>query len=226
MFQMKLLSRLASVAVVASGAIVFQVASPVEAAIFDFTTLPIGNQIVKTVIDSGVTLLVSDSDSTGNNSGTLETSLGSTGGLCAYAVAAGNPRCGYGPTGAVSSFQLKFDKAVSISSFVVSTFNNNLMDDGTLSLSLDGINFSPTTFSSTGNVSLATAFSAAANQPIFVQTAASIASGNSSGTALIRLSSLTAQERVPAPLPLLGAAAGFRFSRKIRQRISASALKG
>ena len=223
---MKLLSRLASVALVASGAVVLQVASPVEAAIFDFTTLPIGNQSVKTFIDSGVTLLVSDSDSTGNNLNTLETSLDPSGGLCAYAVAAGNARCGYGPSGAVSSFQLKFDKAVSISSFMVSTFNPTLMNDGTLSLSLDGINFSPTTFSSTGDQALATPFSAAANQTIFVRTSASAASGNSTGTALIRLSSLTAQERVPAPLPLLGAAAGFRFSRKIRQRISASAMKG
>ena len=95
---------------------------------------------------------------------------------------------------------------------------------------LESINFSPTTFNSIGNVSLATAFSAAANQPIFVRTSASIASGNTSGSALIRLSSLTAQEQVsaqvPAPLPLLGAAVGFRFSRKIRQRISARALKG
>lgn len=224
---MKIFGRIASVAIAASGATLFQIASPVKAATFNFLSSPTGNQTTKQFLDSGVLLTISNSNSTGNNQNTLEsTSTSETGGLCAFAVSAGTGRCGYGPAGAVSSFQLKFDKAVSISSFVVSTLNNVLMDDGTLSLSLDGIDFSPTTFSSTGNVSLATAFSAAANQPIFVQTSASIASGNSSGTALIRLSSLTAQERVPAPLPLLGAAAGFRFSRKIRQRISASALKG
>lgn len=206
----------------------FQVASPVEAAVFDFLAPPNGNQATKTFLDSGLVLDILNSNSTGVNPNTLENnSTQVTGGLCAFAVAAGTPRCGYGSSGGISSFQLKFDKAVSITSFVVSTFNTTLMNDGTLSLSLDDVNFTPTTFSLIGNVSLANAFSAAANQTIFVRTSASIATDNTSGSALIRLSSLTAQEQqVPAPLPLLGAAVAFRISRRIRQRISASALRG
>lgn len=91
---------------------------------------------------------------------------------------------------------------------------------------MDDINFNPTTFTSAGTFSLATSLIAAANQPIYVRTSATIASGNTSGSALIRLSSLTAHEQVPAPLPLMGAAVSFGLSRRIRQRISSASLKG
>ena len=226
--QMNSFIRLASVGLIASGATLFQLASPVVAATFNFTTGPAGNQSVKSFIDSGITLTVSDSNSTGLNPLTIETASTNVG-LCAYAVTTpSTPRCGYGfgLGDGISSFKLTFDKAVTLSSFAVSTFNSILMDNGTLSFSLDGINFSPTVFASTGTVPLATSLSAAANQPIYVRSSATIASGNTSGSALIRLSSLTAHEQVPAPLPLIGAAVGFGLSRKIRQRISAASLNG
>jgi hypothetical protein len=199
------------------------------AATFDFTTGTTGNQAIKSFVDSGITLTVSDSNSTGLNPLTSETTSTNPGGLCAYAVTTlSTPRCGYGNGSGdgISSFKLTFDKAVTLSSFAVSIFNSNLMDNGTLSFSLDGINFSPTVFASTGTVSLATSLFAAANQPIYVRSSATIASDNTSGSALIRLSSLTAHEQVPAPLPLIGAAVGFGLSRKIRQRISAASLNG
>lgn len=223
------LVRLASVAIVASGATLSQLASPAVAATFDFGQGSTGNQTVKSFIDSGITLTVSDSNSTGSNPLTVETTNISPKGLCAYAVTTpSTPRCGYsnGIGDGISSFKLTFDKAVSVSSFVVSSFNTNLMDDGTLSFSLDDINFNPTTFTSAGTFSLATSLIAAANQPIYVRTSATIASGNTSGSALIRLSSLTAHEQVPAPLPLMGAAVSFGLSRRIRQRISSASLKG
>jgi hypothetical protein len=221
--------RLASVTLIASGATFFQLESPVVAATFDFTAGTTGNQSVKSFVDSGITLTVSDSNSTGLNPLTAETTSTNPGGLCAYAVTTpSTPRCGYGNGSGdgISSFKLTFDKAVTLSSFAVSNFNSNLMANGTLSFSLDGTNFSPTVFASTGTVSLATSLFAAANQPIYVRSSATIASGNTSGSALIRLSSLTAHEQVPAPLPLIGAAVGFGLSRKIRQRISAASLNG
>jgi len=221
--------RFASVAFVISGTTLFHLASPAVAATFDFTTGTTGNQSIKTFIDSGITLTISDSNSTGTNPLTSETTSSNPGGLCAYAVTTfPTPRCGYGNGlgDGISSFKLTFDKAVSLSSFEVSIFNSNLMNDGTLSFSLDGINFIPTTFSSTGTVSIASSLLASANQPIYVRSSATIASGNTSGSALIRLSRLTAREQaqVPAPLPLVGAAVGFGLSRKIRQRISAASL--
>lgn len=222
--------RLASVALVASGATLFHFASPAVAATFDFTTGPTGNQTIKSFVDSGITLTVSDSNSTGTKPLALETINTSPGGLCAYAVTTlEKPRCGYGKGSGngISRFKLTFDKSVSVISFVVSIFNPVLMNDGTLSFSLDGTNFNPTTFFSIGNFSLATSLIAAANQPIYVKTSATIASGNTSGSALIRIGSLTASEQVPvpAPLPVLGAAVGFGLSRKIRRRISATSLK-
>jgi hypothetical protein len=185
-------TRFASVAFVVSGATLLHLASPAVAATFDFTTGTTGNQSIKTFIDSGITLTISDSNSTGNNPLTSETTSINPGGLCAYAVTTSSaPRCGYGNGAAdgISSFKLTFDKAVTVSSFAVSNFNSNLMDNGTLSFSLDGTNFSPTVFDSTGTVSLATSLFAAANQPIYVRSSATIASGNTSGSALIRVSS-------------------------------------
>jgi hypothetical protein len=213
--------------IVSSSVIPLQLSSVVNAATFDFRTEPFGNQTIKSFLESDITLIISDSNSTGVNPNSDQTisSNNLSRGFCAYAVTTfETPRCGYGNKlgGGISRFKLTFDKAVSITSFVVSTFNPILMSVGALSFSLDGANFgSDTTFTSIGFVSLPTSVFAAANQPIFVRTSATIASGNSSGSALIRLSSLTAQEQVPAPSPFLGAAVGFRLSRRIRQRIIA-----
>jgi hypothetical protein len=212
--------------IVSSIVIPLHLSPVVNAATFDFRTEPFGNQTIKSFLESDITLIISDSNSTGvnpNSDQTISTNLSR--GFCAYAVTTfETPRCGYGNKlgGGISRFKLTFDKAVSITSFVVSTFNPILMSVGALSFSLDGTNFSSdTTFTSIGFVSLPTSVLAAANQPIIVRTSATIASGNSSGSALIRLSSLTAQEQVPAPSPFLGAAVGFRLSRRIRQRIIA-----
>jgi hypothetical protein len=74
-------------------------------------------------------------------------------------------------------------------------------------------------FNTAGTKTLSSLFAAPANQIIYVQTSG-IASGINGG--LFRLSSLRTAE-VPAPLPLLGAALGFRVSRRIRKRIGLAA---
>ena len=230
--QMKPYNRSALVVAVigASSLISLELASAVNAATFDFRAEPFGNQSIKTFLDSGIVLTLSEANSIGINSGSDETiSTNLARGLCAYAVTTlETPRCGYGKMryGGISSFKLSFDKPVSIISFVVSTFNPILMSVGSVSFSLDGTNISSDTiFTSIGLVSLRSSLFAAANQPIYIRTSATTASGNSSGSALIRLSSLTANEQVPAPLPVLGVAVWFRLSRRIRQRISASSHK-
>jgi hypothetical protein len=140
-------------------------------------------------------------------------------GLCAWAEVGGNNgRCGYGTVNGngISSFQLKFDKAVAIESFDVGI---NELSSGSVAFSLDNSVFTTVSFNTAGTKTLSSLFAAAANQTIYVQTA-----GTPSGTngGLIRLSSLRTAE-VPAPLPLLGAALGFRVSRRIRKRIGLAA---
>jgi hypothetical protein len=217
---MKSLNRLWGFALVASGATLVQLASPVQAAVFDFTIGTPSNSPTKTYSASGITLEASNSNSSGTNPLTLNgPGTVSPLGLCAWAEVGGNNgRCGYGTVNGngISSFQLKFDKAVAIESFDVGI---NELSSGSVAFSLDNSVFTTVSFNTAGTKTLSSLFAAAANQTIYVQTA-----GTPSGTngGLIRLSSLRTAE-VPAPLPLLGAALGFRVSRRIRKRIGLAA---
>jgi hypothetical protein len=217
---MKSLNHLWSFGLVASGATLIQFASPVQAAVFDFNVGASSNSAIKTYSASGITLDASNSNSTGSNPGTLNgPGTSSPLGLCAWTVVGnGIGRCGYGNSNGsgVSSFQLKFDKAVAIESFDVGI---NELSSGSIAFSLDNSVFTTVSFNTAGTKTLSNLFAAAANQTIFVQT-----SGTPSGIngGLIRLSSLRTAE-APAPLPLLGAALGFRVSRRIRKRIGLAA---
>jgi hypothetical protein len=225
---MKISQRLAGVAFVCTGIALSQLFSTAGAATFDLTSGVPGNQTIKSYLDNSntITLEAFGSNSTGNNVSTLN-GPGSVApfGLCAFAVVTNIGRCGYGNVAGsgVSSFQLKFDKAVSIKAFDVSSLDG--LSAGSVGFSLDNINFTTTNFSTTGSQTLASVFSVAANQPIFVQTAGiANARGEETGS-LFRFGSLTTTEQVPAPLPILGAAIGFRFSRRIRKRIGAASLQ-
>jgi hypothetical protein len=217
---MKSLNRLWSFGLVVSGATLIQFASPVQAAVFDFNVGTSSNSAIKTYSASGITLNASNSNSTGSNPGTLNgPGTSSPLGLCAWTVVgSGIGRCGYGNVNGsgVSRFQLKFDKAVAIESFDVGI---NELSSGSIAFSLDNSVFTTVSFNTAGTKTLSSLFAAAANQTIFVQT-----SGTPSGAngGLIRLSSLRTAE-APAPLPLLGAALGFRVSRRIRKRIGLAA---
>jgi hypothetical protein len=217
---MKSPNRLWNFALLASGATLIQFASPVQAAVFDFTTGTSSNSATKSYSSSGITLEASNSNSTGNNPGTLNgPGTVSPLGLCAWTVVGGGAgRCGYGTLNGsgISSFQLKFDKAVAIESFVVGI---NELTSGSIGFSLDNSVFNTVNFNTAGTKTLSSLFAAPANQIIYVQTSG-IASGINGG--LFRLSSLRTAE-VPAPLPLLGAALGFRVSRRIRKRIGLAA---
>jgi len=226
-FKMKIFQQFAGAAFVVTGIALSQLVSPAGAATFNFNTGPSGNQSVKSYLDSGVTLQAFNSNSSGNNPVTIN-GPGSVSpfGLCAFAVVAGQSgRCGYGNVAGsgVSSFQLKFDKAVSIKAFDVSSLDG--LSAGSVGFSLDNTTFTTTNFSATGSQTLASVFSVAANQPVYVQTSGVINGYGRESGSLIRLGSLTTTEQVPAPLPILGAAIGFRFSRRIRKRIGAASLQ-
>jgi len=217
---MKSLNRLWNFALVASGATLIQFASPVQAAVFDFTTGTSSNSATKSYSSSGITLEASNSNSTGNNPATLNgPGTVSPLGLCAWTVVGGAAgRCGYGTLdgSGISSFQLKFDKAVAIESFDVGI---NELSTGSIAFSLDNSVFTTVNFNTAGTKTLSSLFAVAANQTVYVQTSGT-PSGSSGG--LFRLGSLRTAE-VPAPLPLLGAALGFRVSRRIRKRIGLAA---
>ena len=219
---MKTFRNCLSIAVLATGFNLIQLGAPADAATFDFLTVANGNYTIKSFLDSGITLDVLGSNSTGNNPGTINVPGNPPlTGLCAWAyVDGGGGRCGYGTsTGSgISTFQLKFDKAVNISSLNVSAFDG--LSSGSIGFSLDNSIFNTININSVGDNSLASVFSASANQTIYVQSSGAI-SGSEGG--VIRLGSLTATEQTPAPLPIFGAAAGFRISRQIRNRIRLAA---
>jgi hypothetical protein len=203
----------------------FLQAASVKAATFNFLSGTSSNDSIKSFLDSGVNLDVSSSNSTGNNPNTIN-SPGNPPltGLCVFAVVGnGLGRCGYGatsPTNGISSFQLKFDKPVEITTFDVSAFDT--LSSGSIKFSLDNSIFNSVNVTGTGTQALANRFFAAANQTIYVQTTGTV-SGSTGG--LIRLGSLTAveQAQTPAPLPILGAALGFRVSRRLRKRVDLAA---
>lgn len=125
----------------------------------------------------------------------------------------------------ISRFQLTFDQAVSISSFNINAVDG--VSSGSLGFSIDNIVFNTTSFTGSGNQTLASLFNVGANQPIFVRTAATTIGSNGG---VIRLGSLTTVQAplspAPAPLPILGVAVGFRLSRGIRKRIGLASSHG
>lgn len=219
---MKSLNRLWSFTLVATGAALVQFASPVQAAVFDFTAGASSNSATKSYSASGITLEASNSNATASNAnaGTLNGPGTTTPlGLCAWTVVGGSVgRCGYGPVNGngISSFQFKFDKAVAIESFDVGI---NELSAGSIAFSLDNSVFTTVNFNTAGTKTLSSLFAVAANQTVYVQTSGT-PSGASGG--LFRLGSLRTAE-APAPLPILGAALGFRVSRRIRKRIGLAA---
>ncbi|MFN9644322.1 MAG: hypothetical protein ACK6BG_04200 [Cyanobacteriota bacterium] len=217
--------RLIPALLIGTGVVFFQSHSPAQAAVFDLTSLTSTNASIKTVLDSGITLTVSNSNSTGNNPKTININEH---GLCAFAATGTSNigRCGYGTGGGsnvgVSSFQLAFNKPINFNSFAISDFDNANspanITSGTIRFSLDNSTFSPITFTGTGTYSLPSLFQGlAANQTIYVQTSAVFA--NALNTGNFRLNNLNATE-VPGPLPILGAGAAFSMTRKFR-RLSA-----
>jgi hypothetical protein len=199
-----------------AGVAMLQFPSAGQAAVFTLTSGSSSNTTVKTFIDSGMTLTIDGANSTGDTPGTLNTS---SAGLCAWTLVNSSAgRCGYGttPGTGITAFKLSFDKAIAFNSFDVSVFETASISQGTIGFSLDGTNFTNFTFNGTGTIPVA--FQALTpNQPIYVQTSATLQSGSDTG--IFRLGSMDVRE-VPGPLPLLSVGAALGMTQKCR-RLSA-----
>lgn len=197
-----------------AGVAMLQFPAAGQAAVFDLATPPLGNESIKTYIDSGMTLTVRNSNSTGDNANTVNTTLQ---GLCAWTLANSSAgRCGYGntPVGIkVSAFQLSFNQPISFNSFNVSAFEGVSISQGTVAFSLDNVNFTSFSFNSTGDVPV-TFQALIPNQTIFVQTSATLQPGSDTG--LFRLGEINVQQEVPGPLPLLSVGAALGMTKKCR----------
>jgi hypothetical protein len=230
---MKSFTRLLNFVALTSGAILVQLASPVEAATFDFASPASSNDSLKSYLDNSIYLEVSNSNSTGNNIPNNNTLNTRPDGLCAWSAAgtSGQGRCGYGnaTNSGISGFTFKFDKPTTITSFEISSFQTAVnptteLTQGSIEFSLDNLVFSPVNFNSTGVKSFS--FFAPANQLVYVKTTGTFTAENTLQTGEIRLRYLTTTEPSPAPLPIIGAAVGFRFSRQIRKRIGLDPRRG
>ncbi len=189
-----------------------------SAKVFVTTSPSSTNQSSAPFTSNGVTLTISNSNSTGNNPNTVNTNPT---GLCAWTAVGTSAvgRCGYGTSASagVSAFQLSFSAPVTLSSFRIAGFESANISQGSLGFSLDNSNFTDFTFSSDGDV--AVNFAAGQNQPIFLRTSATFNAGADTG--IFRISQFTTQESAPAPLSILGAAAAFGWSRRIKRKLAA-----
>jgi hypothetical protein len=207
-------------------------AAPVKAvSIFNFTTPVSTNTPSRTFIDdpTGFSVTFDNSNSVGKNPGTFNTD---TQGMCVYsyigATSIGKPSvCNYGRKvgSGITSFQLSFNRPALIQGFEIGQFASALTTNGkpvlrrgTIGFSLDNINFTSYSFKSAGFV--AADFAADPGQTVYVQTSARFRRGADPDTSVIRVRSFSVQE-VPGPLPALGLAAAFGWSRKLRKKIAA-----
>ena len=193
-----------------------------QAYVIDFTSNPAGNvsSALFPSTPTGINLTASNPVTFGTPAPT--TFNAGAAGLCAWAESGGPlaPRCGYSTAGqGIEGFKFKFDQPTTINSFLLASGAGvQNIASATLGFSLDGVNFTNSTTFADANagsvVSLTTPFFAPAGANIFVRTSATLAPNSLGG--VVRIAELNA---VPGPLPILGAAGVFGWSRKLRRRI-------
>ncbi|MFN5696759.1 MAG: hypothetical protein ACK486_06975, partial [Cyanobacteriota bacterium] len=203
-------------------------AAEARTAVIKFTSDPRTTTSTRDFTDNGIT--VTADNAVGNNLGT-DAGFGSGGintdlknGLCSY-LKSGNPaKCQYGPAGGVFlyGYDLTVDTAVEFRSFDITRGKG--LSSGTIKFSAPGVADQTFSFENplgTGkNVFskvFAPGFFVNAFVPVTVLTTGVVISDPEGGS--FRINNLEIAE-VPAPLPLLGAAAAFGWSRRIRRRIS------
>jgi hypothetical protein len=134
-------------------------------------------------------------------------------------------RCGYtlanGATLAsqLSGLQFSFDSNVTLKSFNIGQFTG--ISGGSIRFQSGGLD-QTLNISNTGDVNFTSPFYVPIGQAVTLTTTAILAPSNGSGN--FRIQSFTVDTAntaaSPGPLPILGAAVGFRFCRQIRKRIS------
>jgi hypothetical protein len=143
-------------------------------------------------------------------------------GLCAFAQNnSDGRRCAYLASPStdatqLTGFKLSFNKSVFITGFDIGLFDNPNLNSGTITFGT-----SPSvSFSSTGFKSLSGPLLVEENTPLSIVTAGDFVNTANPG-GLFRIQSLTVEE-VPGPLPLLGAASAFAYSRKLRSKVKSN----
>lgn len=189
---------------------------------FNVTKTPEINDSTFSFPQSGVTLNVSNPTGTAAGFTTLNSSPS---GLCAF-VAIGNTgsRCNYGPSGSAGNpgigekfngFTLSFDKPGQLNSVLASLLSAVNSPSITFTAGTQTQTFS--NFSVGDTLNFTTPFSLAANESVNVATAGSGVGPNGSG--VFRINNVNYTE-VPGPIGYLGAAAAFRYSRRIKSKLS------
>jgi hypothetical protein len=146
-------------------------------------------------------------------------------GLCVWAQngsGGGDTRCGLvdppaDTTSNLTGLSFSFSKPVILTGLTVSQFDN--LNSGSLQIgSSPAVNFTGVGFNPLSDVFVN------ANTPISLASLGNLAFAPNSG--IIRLSSLQFKDGVPVPgpLPLLGAATAFTFSRRLRKKIKSNSL--
>jgi hypothetical protein len=207
----------------AVGAVVFSASAGSAAVVTTFSltnsspvNVPTANYIESS---NGITLTVNNAQ--GTDLPTAGGITGNTSGICAFiqnSTGDGNRRCGYiegvagtSTSSVLNSVDFSFNKNIFLRNFNVSGLN----DVSSATLNFGSQSF---TVTSAGIQNFTGDFLVNANTPIQLTT--NSVSFNSGSSGAVRISNLNVEE-VPGPLPLLGAASAFVYSRKLRQKISA-----
>lgn len=168
---------------------------------------------------SGINLTIDNA--VGNDLPTDGGIVGNGAGLCSFiqnSTAPGGFRCGYtSPFGAtasssLTSFDFTFSSDVFLRSFNVSALNG--VNSALLSFGAQNFNIT-----SIGVQNFSGNYLVSQGTPVTLSTSSVVFADGLGGA--VRISDLEVEE-VPGPLPLLGAASAFAYSRKLRKKISAS----
>ena len=147
--------------------------------------------------------------------------VGNAAGLCSFiqnANDSGGFRCGYNAlsgataSSSLTSFDFTFSSDVFLRSFNVSALNG--VNSALLSFGAQNFNIT-----STGVQNFSGNYLVSQGTPVTLSTSSVVFADGLGGA--VRISDLQVEE-VPGPLPLLGAASAFAYSRKLRKKISAS----
>lgn len=208
-------------------------AAQARVAVIKFTSDPRLTTTTRSYTDNGITVTADnpvgdnlDTDA-GFGSGGINTDLKN--GLCSYLESGDPAKCQYGTTKGVylHGYTLTVDTGVDFRSFDITRGRG--LSSGTITFSAPGVadqTFSFENPTGTGkNVFskvFAPGFFVNAFAPVTVRTTGVVIDSAAGGS--FRINNLEIAE-VPAPMPLLGAAAAFGWSRRMRRRISQGSTK-
>jgi hypothetical protein len=170
---------------------------------------------------SAVTFSVSNPNPAFNSVGGVNTT---SSGLCAWAqvgTQAGSGRCGFDVDNGFSGQTLNLLQGVFDKSVILKSFSIGQVAAGTSGGQITFLNGPlQETFniSGTGSYDFSSSFEIAAGDSLSILTKGTTSSANGG---LFRINSLNVED-VPGPLPFLGAAAAFGWSRKLRQKTKLS----